>query len=110
MSIGCIGSSYVTAGKAVRWLAVALGAASLAACAQSSVVSQKSELRASRLTSIEHDRTESPVVHRRVAAIKRHTPFAARRDAGETKTASQGLASFYTEGTQTASGEKFNTL
>jgi len=45
-----------------------------------------------------------------VAAIKRHTPFAGRRDAGNTKTASQGVASFYTEGTQTASGEKFNTM
>jgi rare lipoprotein A len=50
------------------------------------------------------------VTHRRVAAIKRHTPFAARRDAGDTKTVSQGVASFYTEGTQTASGEKFNTM
>jgi rare lipoprotein A len=108
MSIGYIGSSYVTtqAGKTLRWLGVALGAALLAACAQSSVVSQKSELRASRLASIERDRTASPVTHRRVAAVKRHTPFA--RNAGETKT--QGLASFYTEGTQTASGEKFNTL
>lgn len=108
MSIGYIGSSYVTtqAGKTLRWLGVALGAALLAACAQSSVVSQKSELRASRLASIEHDRTASPVTHRRVAAVKRHTPFA--RNASKTKTL--GLASFYTEGTQTASGEKFNTL
>ena len=92
MSIGCIGSSCVTAhaGKAARWLAVALGAASLAACAQSSVVSQKSELRAARQASIEHDGTGSSVTHRRVAAVKRHTPFA--RNAGQTKT--QGLASF----------------
>jgi rare lipoprotein A len=29
--------------------------------------------------------------------------------AGDTPTASHGVASFYTEGTQTASGEKFNT-
>jgi rare lipoprotein A len=109
MSIG--GTSYASAraGKAIRWLAVALGAASLAACAQSSVVSQKSELRASRLVSIEHDRT-SPITHRRVAAVKRQTPFAPRREAGDTKTASNGVASFYTEGTETASGEKFNTL
>src|SRR5204863_9889128 len=28
---------------------------------------------------------------------------------GGTQTASQGIASFYTEGTQTANGEKFNT-
>ena len=110
MSIDCIGSSHVTAraGKALRWLAVAAGAASLAACAQSSVVSQKSELRATRQASIEHDGTASPPAHRRVAAVRRHTPFA--KNAGDTKTASQGVASFYTEGTQTASGETFNTL
>jgi len=29
--------------------------------------------------------------------------------AGETPTSSHGIASFYTEGTQTASGEKFDT-
>ena len=46
---------------------------------------------------------------RRVASVKRHTPFAPRRDAGDTKAASQGVASFYTEGTETASGEKFDT-
>jgi len=111
MSIGCIGSSYpaARAGKAVRWLAVALGAASLAACAQSSVVSQKSEMRANRLASLEPERTASPVRHRRVAAVKKHTPYASR-DTGDIKAVSQGLASFYTEGTQTASGEKFNTL
>jgi rare lipoprotein A len=110
MSIGCIGSSSLTAhgGKAVRWLAVALGAASLAACAQSSVVSQKSEMRANRLASVEPERTASPVRHRRMAAVKKHTPYA--RNAAKTKTASEGLASFYTEGAQTASGEKFNTL
>ena len=95
-------------GSSIRWLAVALAAASLAACAQSSVVSQRSEIRSSRVASLDPDRRV--VTHRRVAAIKRHTPFAARRDAGETKTASQGVASFYTEGTQTASGEKFNTM
>jgi len=41
--------------------------------------------------------------------VKKHTPFAPPKNAGETKLASQGLASFYTEGTQTASGEKFDT-
>jgi rare lipoprotein A len=108
MSIGCRRPSSVD--KVIRLLAVGAAAASLAACAQSSVVSQKSELRATRQASIDHDRTASPVTHRRVAAAKRHTPFAPRRDAGETKTASNGVASFYTEGTQTASGEKFNTM
>ena len=34
----------------------------------------------------------------------------ARREAAGDRVASSGIASFYTEGTQTASGEKFNTL
>jgi rare lipoprotein A len=103
-------ASAARAGKVIRWLAVALGAASLAACAQSSVVSQKSELRATRQASLDHDRMAPSVTHRRVATVKKHTPFAARRHAGGTRTASNGVASFYTEGTETASGEKFNTL
>ena len=98
----------VRAGNVIRLLAVTLAAASLAACAQSSVVTQKSELRAIRQASLDYDRTTSPV--RRVAATRRHTPFAPRKDAGDVKTASHGVASYYTEGTKTASGEKFNTL
>ena len=94
----------------VRLLAVVLGAASLAACAQTSSVTQKSELRASRVASLDHERTVAPVIKRRVAAVRKHTPFASRKQSGEIKTASQGVASFYTEGTQTASGEKFNTM
>jgi rare lipoprotein A len=125
-SIGWISTSYVDirtcrtqlqapslpaarARKVIRVFAVVLGAASLAACAQSSVVSQKSELRASRQASLQRDRMTSSVTNRRVAAVKKHTPFAPRRDAGDTKAASQGVASFYTEGTETASGEKFDT-
>jgi rare lipoprotein A len=100
----------VRARKIIRLLAVALGAASLAACAQSTVVSQKSELRATRQASLDHVRTASSVTRKRVAVAKKHTPFASRRNAADTKTASHGVASFYTEGTQTASGEKFNTL
>jgi rare lipoprotein A len=96
------------AGKFIRLLAVTLGAASLAACAQSSVVTQKSELRASRQASLDHDRTTSSMMKRRVAAVRKHT--ASRRNAGGIKTASHGVASFYTEGTKTASGEKFNTM
>jgi rare lipoprotein A len=113
-SIDCAGSSstdFTTRRprlrKVVRLLALVLGAASLAACAQSSVVSQKSEFRASRQASLQSDRT---VTNRRVAAVRKHTPFATRKNPGDTKTASQGVASFYTEGTKTASGEKFNTM
>jgi rare lipoprotein A len=109
MSIGCTSTSGIdtrTGRKVVRLFALALAAASLAACAQSSVVSQKSELRASRVASLERDRS---VMKRRVASVKRHTPFASRRHGPATKTASEGIASFYTEGTETASGEKFDT-
>ena len=49
------------------------------------------------------------MMKRRVAVVRRHIP-ASRRDAADTKTASHGVASFYTEGTKTANGEKFNTL
>ena len=98
----------VLAGKFIRLLAIALASASLAACAQSSVVTQKSEPRSIRQASLDHDRTTSSMMKRRVAASRKHT--ASRRDAGRIKTASHGVASFYTEGTKTASGEKFNTL
>lgn len=95
------------AGKIVKLMAVILAAVSLAACARSSVVSQRSDVRASRQASLQHDRT--PVsVQTRVAVTRKHTPFASRNDTAETKMASQGVASFYSEGTQTASGEKFD--
>jgi rare lipoprotein A len=87
----------------IRLFAVVLAAASLAACAQSSSVSQRSERGVSRQASFEQP------VKRHVATVRRHTPFA-RKDAADTKVASSGMASFYTEGTRTASGEKFNTL
>ena len=93
--------------KIIRLLALAGTAASLAACAQSSVVSQKSEFAGNRQASLPHQRTAASVTHRRVAVVRKHTPFASRKD--NTRVASQGVASFYTEGTQTASGEKFNT-
>jgi rare lipoprotein A len=96
--------------NAIQLFAVALGAASLAACAQSSVVTKESELRAaSRQASLEHDRKTSFVTNGRVAVMKKHTPFASDKNAAETQVASHGLASFYTDGTQTASGERFDT-
>jgi len=91
--------------KAVRLFAVVLTSATLAACAQPSVVNNKSELlAASRQTS-----NLSFVTNRRVAFItKQNTLFASGKHAAETKNASYGLASFYAEGTKTASGEKFD--
>ena len=94
----------------IQRFAVVLGAASLAACAQSSVVTQNSELPVvSRQASLEHNRKTSFVAKRPVAVTKKHTPFASDKNAAETQVASHGLASFYTEGTQTASGERFDT-
>ena len=98
------------AGKFIRLLAVTLAAASLAACAQSSVVTQKSELRASQ-AGVAGPRSND-IVHDEEARGRREKAYAVapRRDAGDVKTASHGVASYYTEGTKTASGEKFNTL
>jgi len=124
-SIDCAGTSCVdakanhidpsasaAAGAAVRsatrLFAVALGGSLLAACAQSSVVTRNSEfVGASRQASLPHRQTASLLTHRRIASARRHTPFA--RHNNGTKTASHGVASFYTEGTETASGEKFDT-
>jgi rare lipoprotein A len=91
-----------------RTLVVVLGAASLAACAQSTVVRNSTFVSPSRQASVQHDRTASFVIHRRVASTRKHTPFARPHDAFPTQIASQGVASFYTEGQLTASGEKFD--
>ena len=113
LSIGCARPSCVelrTGRNVIRLLAIALAGALLAACAQSSVVTRNSEVpAASRQASLHHDRATSFVTNRRIASTKKHTPFASSKDATETRSASRGLASFYTEGTRTASGEKFDT-
>jgi rare lipoprotein A len=92
--------SLVSAGlrSSVRLFAVVLTAATLAACAQSSLVTNKTALRAvNRQTSL-------------VAAnTKRHSPFSTHAHVTGTRaTAPYGLASFYVEGQQTANGEKFD--
>ncbi len=102
-------------GSIIRWFAVALGAASLAACAQSSVVTRHSGVASSsRQASLQRSPAASFTTNRRVASARKHTPFARHDNAAGTHTASrgvaasQGIASFYTEGTRTASGEKFD--
>jgi rare lipoprotein A len=93
----------------IQLFAIVLGAAWLAACAQSSVATKKSEIVAgSRQVSLDHDRSTSFVTNRRVAATKKHTPFASNKKEADTQVASRGLASFYTGGSQTASGESFD--
>jgi rare lipoprotein A len=91
--------------SASRCLIVVLAAASLAACAQSSVVSKKSEFSRyepspTRQAALER-REVRPAVSRVVVAKKHDERFMPQ-------TASQGLASYYTEGTKTANGETFN--
>ena len=125
-SISCAGISYVefkanrthphallvsaaAVRNVIRLFVVALAGALLAACAQSSSVRNSEFVSPSRQPSLQNNRTASLPISRRVASVKRHTPFASHHQAAETQTASQGVASFYTEGTQTASGEKFDT-
>jgi rare lipoprotein A len=95
----------------VQLLAVILGAASLAACTQTHVATNKSEMISpGRQASQEYNQEYNRTPKRRVAVARRHTPFASnKRAAAGTQVASDGIASFYTEGTKTASGEKFNT-
>jgi rare lipoprotein A len=114
-SIRCARNSYVdgsSAGfrKAVQLFAVALTSATLAACAQSSAVTNKSELlSAGRQASLEDKRDSSLVTTKRVAVkTKNRAPLSADKHAAESKVSSYGLASFYSEGTRTASGEQFN--
>jgi rare lipoprotein A len=90
--------------RGVRLVALVLGAASLAACAQSSVVANKSELVSARQqTSLQQNRRISFATNDRVALMKKHTRFR------KVQVAPLGIASFYTEGTRTASGETFDT-
>jgi rare lipoprotein A len=90
-------------------LVMALGAASLAACAQSSVVPNKPDLSAGgHQAPLKHNGTMSLVANKRVAVTQKHAPFALDKNLAEPKVASSGFASFYREGTQTASGERFN--
>ena len=98
---------FAHARKPLQLLAVMIGAASLAACAQSSVVSQRSQALASRPVSIEPARAASSATRTRIATARKHTPYASRRT-GDSKIASHGVASFYSEEQPTASGEKFD--
>ena len=94
----------------IRLLGTGLAAASLAACAQSSVVSKRSDFFApTREAAREHNRGFSFLTASHVTGPKKTAPSAPYRNATETHVASHGLASFYTEGTKTANGEKFDT-
>ena len=94
-----------------RLFLVLAGAASLAACAQSTTTTARHSDSASheRQASLSHERTASTITTRHVASVRKHTPFARDHRKAPTEIASRGIASFYTEGQETASGEKFDT-
>ena len=111
-SIGRARTSSVSAANArklVQLFVVVLGAASLGACAQSVVTKNSGLVANSRQASLEHNQKTSFMPDRRLAVTRKHTPFGFSKRATETQVASHGLASFYTEGTKTASGERFDT-
>jgi rare lipoprotein A len=94
--------------QVVRWVGLIGAAASLAACAQSSVVSRHTAFAppSTRQAAFERAReTHVSVVRRQVTPSEHHvataTPAAGGAKGG-------GLASFYTEGNSTASGEKYD--
>jgi len=90
----------------VRCLTMILAAASLAACAQSSVVGRRAALSAPvRQAALEPHRSVlyAPREH---AAIARRAPFAGEHK--EAHPAANGVASFYSESQETANGEQFN--
>jgi rare lipoprotein A len=91
----------------VRLCGVALAAAALAACAQSSVVTNKSSLRAASRRMPPEETRSAPVVTNRRAPEKHARSLTTRHGAGKLL-ASYGLASFYKYDGQTASGEKFD--
>ena len=96
--------------NALRLLAVALTAATLAACTQSSVVTdQPASVAPSREAATEPNRKSSFVPSKHAAvAPKQEAPVATSKHAAATQHASYGLASFYKHESRTASGERFN--
>ena len=96
-------------GSFARLVAIALAAATLAACAQSSVT-KRSDLRGTSRQVAQEDNRENSVVMNRRVVIKtiKHTPFPTDKNAAKVQFASHGIASFYTDDQLTANGEKFN--
>jgi rare lipoprotein A len=95
----------------VRLTALALSATSLAACMQTQLANNRSALSPGRQAAVEHRRYHRIVTASRVSVVRRHATAAVERDKDTEKAppASRGVASFYTEGSETASGEKFDT-
>jgi rare lipoprotein A len=104
------GVSPAAVWRALQLFAVALTAAMLAACAQSSVVTDKPTSLATSLRAPPEPNRKASFVRNAHAAVatNNHAPFATDKHAAETQYASYGLASFYGHDSETASGERFN--
>ncbi len=91
--------------NAPQLLAIMLAAASLAACARTAVVTERSDWRSAPAhpsrQAVAHHHQPKPV-----SVVRRHDA-PARSDIASAPP--NGLASFYTESQQTANGETFNT-
>jgi rare lipoprotein A len=97
-------------GRLVCWLAVALSAASLAACAQSPIGAKRAGIFSpSRQAALENSRPIWFAPDSRLVRTPAPGSPAPGNDTPGAHSFSQGIASFYTEGTQTANGERFNT-
>ena len=100
--------------KVIRLVAVVLGAVWLAACAQSSVVTGRSDFVAPRREAAlerhrySHFRPTRYAMRERTRVTRKETAAVSEGSTPKTQPASQGLASFYSEGQETANGEKFD--
>jgi rare lipoprotein A len=104
------GGSCPLVNKAFQWLGAALAITTLAACAQTSVTTGKFALSSTSRQASSQSRTEASFVSRRNGAdtAKEQVLSAVPERKKETQGASFGLASTYGEGSQTASGVRFN--
>ena len=88
---------------------VLLGAAaSLAACAQTSMTRQSAVRSATRQAALEPDREIRSAPVRRTRVVRKHDPFPSRKQDAAEGVKPYGVASFYSEGSKTANGETFD--
>ncbi len=95
--------------KLFRLSTIAFSAVWLAACAQTHFASNRSALAPIRQAALERHHYSHVATHERVSIVRRQAAVERAGSAAEVQRVSQGIASFYTEGQETASGEKFNT-
>jgi rare lipoprotein A len=99
-------SSIDRPGNIFRRFALVVAAASLAACAQTSATRQSALHSAPQQAALEPEVRSAPV--RRVSIVRRHDPLPSHKEATTDGVRPYGVASFYSEGSKTASGETFD--